>query len=152
MLGNVRDRGMRRVSRFFGSVLLSVAVITLLAGCVEQPLLPRVRVNQPFWVKVEHRVLVEDLELTFLAVVEDSRCPIDVICVWEGNAQVELALKARNASRVQMVLHSNLAPTELEYAGYRVRYLNLEPRPCTRCRLNPKEYKLKLIVSRSAQP
>ena len=34
---------------------------------------------------------VEFLEV--LEVVEDSRCPLDVVCVWEGRARVKIALR-----------------------------------------------------------
>ncbi|MCS6936439.1 MAG: hypothetical protein NZ610_04320 [Candidatus Bipolaricaulota bacterium] len=130
--------------------LLIVALMTF-TGCV-QPATALFKLDEPFWVRVEHSVQIERLSVRFVRVIEDSRCPIDVVCVWEGNAQVELELQTQSASPAQMTLNSMLAPTELEYAGYRVRYLDLEPRPCTRCRLNPKEYRLKLIVSRSAPP
>ncbi len=141
------------MTRICASVVLIVMVITLATGCMEGRTSPlKVRLDEPFWLKVEHRVQIALLELSFLRVLEDSRCPIDVVCVWEGNAQVELELKMRAAPPLQLKLNSSLEPTELHYEGYQIRYLDLEPRPCTRCRLNPKEFRLKLIVSRLAKP
>src|SRR5712671_4055395 len=35
--------------------------------------------------------------ITFRRVTEDSRCPVDVTCIWAGDAKIELAV-SRNAS------------------------------------------------------
>jgi len=37
-------------------------------------------------------VNVEDVELTFVEVLEDSRCPSSVDCIWNGRARVLLKL------------------------------------------------------------
>ena len=43
-------------------------------------------------------------EIRFVDVVEDSRCPEDVTCVWEGRAKVRLAASAPGAEPSREVL------------------------------------------------
>jgi hypothetical protein len=33
-----------------------------------------------------------DIEITFLD-IRDSRCPINAVCIWQGNAEVDLSIK-----------------------------------------------------------
>ena len=40
---------------------------------------------------------VEGLAITFDAVVDDSRCPLDAVCVWEGQAVVTLTVEGVTA-------------------------------------------------------
>ena len=46
----------------------------------------------PFEIKMNQSVYVEDLELFFRS-VEDTRCPLDVDCVWEGDVTVQTNIK-----------------------------------------------------------
>src|SRR5688500_5686444 len=45
----------------------------------------------------------------FIGVVNDSRCPVDVDCVWEGNAEIELEIRRTggDAKRVRLNTHSS---------------------------------------------
>ncbi len=50
-----------------------------------------VGVGEPFQVRFGSRGTVDGrLDLTFLRIPEDSRCPLDVQCFWSGMAVVEL--------------------------------------------------------------
>jgi hypothetical protein len=49
---------------------------------------------EPFTVDLGERVVVGPTEVGvfYAEVVDDSRCPPDVTCVWAGNAQIRLEL------------------------------------------------------------
>ena len=51
--------------------------------------------DEEFTLKVGQKVTVKDTNLTvrFVAVAEDSRCPVDVTCAWAGNARLEFDLQ-----------------------------------------------------------
>lgn len=69
------------------------------------------------------------LRLVFTRVVEDSRCPVDVTCVWEGNAVVEIGVALGSGPTFPVQLNSTLEPRSAEWNGVRLTYLELLPRP-----------------------
>ena len=69
------------------------------------------------------------LRLRLLRVVEDSRCPVDVTCVWEGNAAVEIGLTAGSGPTHVHVLHTVLEPRAVDVSGVRVTLVGVAPEP-----------------------
>ena len=51
-----------------------------------EPSMSTVTPGEPFALERRASVLVDGHRLRFDAIVEDSRCPADVTCVWEGRA------------------------------------------------------------------
>lgn len=69
-----------------------------------------------------------DVSITFRSVTEDSRCPLDVACVWEGNGRVALTLSSAEGSE-DAELNTALPPRGLDFAGMRVVLVSLVPSP-----------------------
>ncbi|MEV5827339.1 hypothetical protein AB0L25_17345 [Spirillospora sp. NPDC052242] len=64
----------------------------------------------------------------FTGVPEDSRCPQEVDCAWEGDATVTVEITAAGASPVARELHTNRRFATATAAGGRtVRLLGLAP-------------------------
>ncbi len=68
----------------------------------------------------------ENLKIKFEGVPLDNRCPLDVVCVWEGNAEVELTFSKNNFSR-SFVLNTGLDPRKITLFGYEIALIKLEP-------------------------
>mgnify|MGYP005836882441 CR=1 FL=1 len=105
--------------------------------------------GQPFTLRAGQTARVEELQVSFTRVLEDSRCPADLVCVWAGNAKVEIELTFSGAGRSTVTLNSTLDPLEISFAGYIVRYVDLEPYPRSTRSIDPQAYRLTLIVSRT---
>jgi hypothetical protein len=45
--------------------------------------------------------------ITFVGVREDSRCPVGVTCIWEGDALVELRVQPETGSAATVELHTS---------------------------------------------
>jgi hypothetical protein len=69
------------------------------------------------------------LRIELLGVAEDSRCPVDVTCVWEGDAAVELGLTAGSGPTHLHVLHTALEPKAVDFNGVRVTLIGVAPEP-----------------------
>jgi hypothetical protein len=78
--------------------------------------------------------------LTFEAVPEDSRCPRDVTCIWEGNAHAAFTLREAVPGKKRGTLYEVVdTPVDLSTSGRferRVRFLDgfielrgLDPQP-----------------------
>ncbi|MSR35472.1 MAG: hypothetical protein EXR95_02340 [Gemmatimonadetes bacterium] len=67
------------------------------------------------------------LRLSFLSVVEDSRCPIDAVCVWAGDGVAEIGVSAGEGPASPLRLHTNLEPKFSDWSGVRVTLIELSP-------------------------
>lgn len=95
----------------------------------------------------EERVITgTDRHVRFAAVEEDSRCPIDVTCVWEGNAAVRLALTVGDAPPHDVVLHTTLEPRSVEWNQVRVTLLEVRPERREEQPIPEEEYRARLRV------
>lgn len=50
---------------------------------------------------VGDRQEINTIEITFLEVLEDSRCPKDVSCVWAGQAKIKVLIKEKGKPSVE---------------------------------------------------
>ena len=124
---------------------VSLAVGLLLAACVNAgPTMPQsgtdappndavtAGFDEPFALRVGEtgRVGSDGLELRFDRVASDSRCPIDVTCVWEGDGVVVVVARQSPELTASLELHTHPSfPVEAEYASARIRLIALAPQP-----------------------
>ena len=86
------------------------------------------------------------VRILFARVVEDSRCPIDVVCVWEGNALVELGIRAGMGPTFPLQLNTALQPRAIEWNGVRVTLLEVQPAPRASQPTRPEDYVVRILV------
>jgi hypothetical protein len=89
-----------------------------------------------------------DLTVVFESVPADSRCPVNVTCVWAGDATVRLRTRSDATAEGRPELHTNDGPKEAAYAGFRIVLQKLDPQPRDGTKLEPRDYIATLIVSR----
>ena len=121
---------MRRV---VGTVLIAVACAR---GDVPLSADVRPHLNEPFTLAVGQSAVLDEpaVTVTFTAVTGDSRCAIDVICVWAGDAVVQLRLHVGppdgDGPDVVADLHTTLEPRSTPWGPSHVlRLLALSPEP-----------------------
>ena len=79
---------------------------------------------------VGQSVLVDgQLLLGFTDVPEDSRCPANAYCVWQGNAEVTLSASFGRCVAVVFTLNTDLLPRDTVFAPYRIELVGLDPYP-----------------------
>lgn len=91
------------------------------------------------------RVAGRDLIIGLNGVGEDSRCPVDVTCVWQGDAAVLLAL-GQAAGRERVTLHTALDPRSVRRAGVAIKVVAVTPDPRSDRRIPPDAYRVRLRV------
>jgi hypothetical protein len=88
--------------------------------------------NQQFTVKVGQKVSIpgEGLNVTLQSVSEDSRCPEDAACAWEGNAKVSIDMMKTDQSLTAIELNTSpiVGPAEKTYQAYTVKLTSLVPK------------------------
>ena len=81
--------------------------------------------------------------LTLLRVDNDSRCSVDVTCVWAGNATVVFTITFAGQVGVlpaQQFLNTTVEPRSLVLNGYSFRLDSLLPRPVSTHTITQGEY------------
>ena len=130
----------------FPLLFVLMTTTTVLAGPATD--VKQVALNQEFEIKIGERVSVEGLKLSFEAVTEDSRCPVDVTCVWAGNAKVILKLSRLRRRASQLKLNTGLEPRHLPFDGYDVKLVGISPSRKKAERIKRGDYVARLIVTR----
>jgi len=130
--------------------------LVLLASCSTSPTAPRgVSLADPFTLAPGQAAEVAGtgVRITFQGVDADSRCPVDVTCVWEGDAVVVVSVRSVAAAAVRHELHTaGRYPSEADAGDYRVRLVGLAPLPRPAASPAPGDYRATLLVTRNQQP
>lgn len=88
---------------------LPLAVLLAAAGCngsqnTVSSDVQAAATGDPFFLELGDAVQVDGHSLRFVDVVEDSRCPEDVTCIWEGRAKVQIAASDPTGAEERQVL------------------------------------------------
>jgi hypothetical protein len=113
---------------------------------------PSITLNSPFKLKYGQKRSLPNSELNFkISKVNDSRCPLEMQCVQQGNAAVTLTLY-RNEKRIDRVNLSGDSDVPLikdrQYAYY-FQLLELQPYPTVQF-IEPQHYVAELIITQSS--
>lgn len=93
------------------------------------------------------------LRLAFLGVPQDSRCPLSVQCIWQGDGAAAIAYGLGMGPSHPDTLHTTLSPSATEFAGsYRITLLELMPYPARPEPIPLDAYAVRLRVERLAYP
>ena len=93
-------------------------------------------------------VVDDDLRLTLKSVTDDSRCPVDVTCVWEGDAKVAVEV-ITPTPRAEHELHTTGREShEAKHGAYRITLVKLEPAPRSTKTISASDYRATFVVVR----
>ena len=104
-------------------------------------------IGRAFEMKIGETFAVGDLRLTFQRVENESRCPIDAICVWAGDAEIALRIEQGSQAAVA-ALHTHLEPKQTIWNGYTIQFVSLAPSPSAASPTDPAQYRAQLLVTR----
>jgi hypothetical protein len=143
---------MKRLS-LYGPAWLVLVSVTLFVGHTAAAA-QTARVGREFKVKAGRAVTLDGgrLRLRFARVASDSRCPVDVTCVWAGNAEVALEVGGRLwRGKQTLTLNTNASgqgASEAKYGRYTIRLVGLSPQPRSDRKISQGQYTATLLVSK----
>ena len=114
---------MKKLFVLFGAIIASAGL------ALNAPL--TVALNKPFQLEVGKgiaaaRYIPTNWNLEFVRVVSDSRCPVNMACVWVGDAALELRVfKGKQIQK--LTLHTGLEPRSASVMGLKLTLQTLEP-------------------------
>lgn len=95
----------------------------------------------------------DNVKIQFNKVLEDSRCPIDAICVWAGRVEFEVTFTQPGSTESAILLLGD--PTGSDYSDsatfgeYTVKVLQVKPEPKAGVDIPQSAYRVQLEVSKA---
>ncbi len=97
-----------------------------------------------FMIKLHQTISVDTLDVEFLE-IDDSRCPSDVTCVWEGRASVTLHIY--NQTQYQTMILTTNTLTTYHVDSYEITLLDVLPYPISTKDMT-EDYVAKISISK----
>ena len=128
--------------------LVLIAASLAIAACSSNPtttepvVYSQSEVADSINIRVGRTIIVDGTRIRFDVVESDSRCPTDVVCVWEGDAVARFVVEqtAAPSSALTLQLHTSLQPKSGTAHGFRIELLALQPYPRASTATKPDEY------------
>ena len=130
-------------------VVVLIAAMTA-AGCVNGPTGPDAVAGKPFELKAgATSTLPDGTWLTFERVQSDSRCPMDAMCVWAGDATVSVILDPTGGKQTQTPreLHTQQNGSLISYGSYTIALTALAPYPRSSQQIRAGDYVATFVVN-----
>ncbi|HSR66701.1 MAG TPA: hypothetical protein VLU25_02075 [Acidobacteriota bacterium] len=99
------------------------------------------------------RIADQDLTVTFEEVLEDSRCPQGVDCIWQGRATIRLTLRQGEEKHSLQLTAQAGSPelAETRQGNYLLRLTDLLPYPKEGQTIPPTDYTATLLIAEPEQ-
>ena len=88
------------------------------------------------------------LKVKFVAVTEDSRCPMGAMCIWEGNARIKVEITGRHEKTRTVEFNTTMGPKEFTVTGWTITLDSLTPMRRAGHTDEPLLYRAKFTITR----
>jgi len=117
-------------------IILSIATITLGNSCskTNNKRLAEGTIELKLHESAEGNIKGDRVKLDFDAVVSDSRCPANALCIWQGAATATFSFTKNGDSHRFNLSTITMEPNytkDTVLAGYKIEFINLLPYPGT---------------------
>ncbi len=132
-----------RISKIFFTVM----ILFTFTGCDDTV---SAELDKEFDIGLNQTAVIKenDIEITFLKVVEDGRCPKGAECVWEGNGRVQILIKYNGTASEIKDLNTALEPQRVSAGDFFIGLLDLQPYPEVGETITPEKYRIRLIIEK----
>lgn len=86
------------------------------------------------------------LLVAFRGIRDDSRCPSDTTCVWQGDAVISIGTAPAGGPWKWAVVHTGVEPMSVEVDDFRITVAGLDPIPTSGTTIPQTSYQLSLRV------
>ena len=93
--------------------------------------------------KLNKRVIIGGISITPIELISDSRCAVDVQCVWAGTVEIRVKLEnGTNTQESRLTLGSSV-----KFLNTNVEFKSVLPPPYSKVSINPSDYYFEFGVS-----
>lgn len=121
----------RSLAESFALAVIAKAAILTLANCsgVDTAVVASPGVEFNLAIGKTAAINGSDYRIAFNRVNEDSRCAVDVQCVWAGDARIELTVSRASGPVDTRVVSLTPPNSEVTVGELRIRFVSLAPAP-----------------------
>ena len=130
-------------------VILSAALIFGSATVISAKPHRHTNRHQEVEVQIAHERVVHGIKLKVVDLVDDSRCPKDVTCVWAGNARIKIQL-IKNGKKNEVELNTGRGQQSVKFEGYEMTLSKLTPEPASNIRIRKDGYVATFKVTKAS--
>jgi hypothetical protein len=137
-------------------------MIIIFSACLNEPQLPALSddyiLEEAIPLNFNEKISVsnDNLYLSFIKVVDESRCPESWKCLWKGEAEIELKVEKGELSKVIRLKYEGGKCTNcgnsISILGYKIKLENLSPYPNSdfydKKLINFEDYKIVIRVAK----
>lgn len=87
------------------------------------------------------------ISVKFIEMIEDSRCPTGVNCIWAGVARIKIRV-TKNRKTADFELNTNQQDKPALFEGYSITLKGLTPSPSTTAKYSQSAYTAALFVAK----
>jgi hypothetical protein len=91
------------------------------------------------------------INVKFLSVIEDSRCPEGVNCIWAGVAKIKIQVRKTGKPAKEFELNTNQMDKSIIFEGHTIKLLTLTPYPKSGSATNAALYSATLTITKLAK-
>jgi hypothetical protein len=135
--------------RLFAIILMTIFCLSWMPAADGGDAVP---IGQEFVLKPGQTIAIKHtrINIMFDAVLKDNRCPVDLNCVWAGNAEVQLGL-GHKSKQTSAIVNTGINDRDVKFRGYLVQLLKLNPQRQKGKAIAPSDYTATIQVSRIKQ-
>lgn len=91
----------------------------------------------------------EEISIKFDELISDGRCPEDMMCFWEGDAELKFDF-SNSSESLKFNLHTagNYFTKDTVILGYYIKLLDVFPYPHSEKEVSKKSYEAKIIINK----
>ncbi len=134
------------------SLLAVLLLLLFLAACGRGAGEVKANLGQEFSLSIGQTASIqsEQLKLKFLEMVNDSRCPSEVSCVWQGQASSLVEITYLESVQKVTLVQPDLTeePSRIDFNDYVIKF-NLTPYPQARKEINKSDYRLQVVITKT---
>lgn len=126
-------------------VLLCLLFLTIGISAQEDKAAPAPRIA--IKIPLGETLMLDGMSIQFVEVLEDSRCPKDVVCVWAGQAKVKLMVSRDDVSTPntkEIIVGKNGENTIAQLDSFNFKAVGLSPYPATE-NMTKRDYVLLMV-------
>lgn len=131
--------------------MIGTFTFTFAFGNIYTPAEINAKLDSPIYLQYGQKanILSDEIQVTFLNVTEDSRCPTDVNCIWQGRIEIRLSTQYKG----KYIDEFSLAPysdENLRYPFYKysIQLIDVKPYPVSSETIQVGSYTAIILVSK----
>ena len=128
-----------------------MGIVALVPACAGQPANQTADFGQEFILTPGRKVSLADDELVirFVEVVNDSRCPTGVQCIWAGEVSVKVEIEYQGQAKSMVLTQSGASESASQLLDFKISF-DVQPYPTADKQLKAADYRLSMVVTRDS--